>query len=74
MEAIISQVIELAGAQNELGRKKIIDQLRDLSYTLESPDDVLHRVMYRVSNFENSSPLYNTNFSAPGNCSSSHWL
>jgi demethylsterigmatocystin 6-O-methyltransferase len=53
MEAIISQITSLAGAANEQARKKIIDQLRDLSYTLESADDVLQRVMYRVSKLEN---------------------
>jgi demethylsterigmatocystin 6-O-methyltransferase len=52
MDAIISQVNTLAGAANEAARKKIIDQLRELSYKLETPDDVMQRIMYLVSNLE----------------------
>lgn len=48
METIITQVKDLAGAANEAARKKIIQQLQDLSFALESPDDVMARMTYRV--------------------------
>lgn len=48
METITTQVKNLASTANEAARKKMIDQLRDLSYSLESPDDTLQRIMYLV--------------------------
>ena len=49
METVIAQVKRLAGNANEATRKQMIDQLRELSYSLETPDDTLQRVMYLVS-------------------------
>ncbi|KAL2050995.1 hypothetical protein ABVK25_008741 [Lepraria finkii] len=46
MEAVIDQVKRMASNANEVERKEIIDGLRDLSYSLETPDDTLHRVIY----------------------------
>lgn len=52
MEAVIDQVKRMASNANEVERKKIIDGLRDLSYSLETPDDTLQRVIYLVSVIE----------------------
>lgn len=49
MDAIATQVEHLASTANEAERKAMIDQLRELSYTLESGDDTLQRIMYLVS-------------------------
>lgn len=46
MDVVLKQVECLASCAKEEERKRIIGQLRDLSYSLESPDDTLHRVIY----------------------------
>ncbi|KAI4287906.1 MAG: hypothetical protein L6R35_002829 [Caloplaca aegaea] len=46
MEAVIHQAKHLADTSDELGRKKLIDEFRDLSYSLETPDETLHRIIY----------------------------
>lgn len=48
MDAIISQVQALAKTADEAGRKKLMDGLRDLSYSLETPQDTAQRVMFGV--------------------------
>lgn len=48
MEAIIDQAKLLADNVSEQERKKLIDGLRDLSYSLETPNDTIHRLMYMV--------------------------
>jgi demethylsterigmatocystin 6-O-methyltransferase len=49
MDAIISQVQALAKTADEAGRKKLVDDgLRDLSYSLETPQDTAQRVMFGV--------------------------
>ena len=52
MEAVIDQAKRVASNVNEVERKKLIDGLRDLSYSLEAPDDTMQRVMYLVSVIE----------------------
>ena len=49
MESVIAQVKQLAATTNEAGRKEIMDQLRELSNSLETPDETLQRIMYLVS-------------------------
>ena len=49
MEAVIDQAKRVASNAKENERKKIIDDLRDLSYSLETPDDTLQRIAYLVS-------------------------
>ena len=49
MESIIEDVKRLASNSDENGRKKLIDSLRELSYSIETPDDTLQRLMYTVS-------------------------
>lgn len=46
MEEVISSVNRLASETNEAGRKKLIDGLRDIANSLETPDDTLQRLMY----------------------------
>lgn len=48
MEEVSDTVRHLASGINENGRKKLIDGLRDLSYSIETPDDTLHRLKYMV--------------------------
>ena len=49
MEAVMNQAKRLAETVSEKERKKLIDGLRDLSYSLETPDDTIQRIMFRVS-------------------------
>lgn len=51
MEAVVDQVRGLAGSVDEAGRSRILDQLRDLAYSLESPDETMNRIMFLVSFF-----------------------
>ncbi|KAE9369977.1 S-adenosyl-L-methionine-dependent methyltransferase [Stipitochalara longipes BDJ] len=47
MEIIITQIQNLASKSDEAGRKKIIEQLRDLSFSLEERADVVQRISHR---------------------------
>jgi demethylsterigmatocystin 6-O-methyltransferase len=44
MDAILSQLTALASGADEATRKSMLTKLRDLSYTLESPDDTTIRI------------------------------
>jgi hypothetical protein len=48
MDALFAHVREAAKTADEAQRKKIIDDLRDLSIELESPWDSMQRIMYLV--------------------------
>lgn len=48
MDALITHVKATAANADEAGRKKIIDDLRDLSIELETPWDSMQRIMYLV--------------------------
>ncbi|KAL1967218.1 hypothetical protein VTN77DRAFT_3509 [Rasamsonia byssochlamydoides] len=46
MEEIIDQVQRLAHTADDAARKKMVVALRDLSYSLESSDDTMERIMF----------------------------
>ncbi|KAM0319817.1 hypothetical protein ACHAO8_000859 [Botrytis cinerea] len=46
MDALITHVKATAANADEAGRKKIVDDLRDLSIELETPWDSMQRIMY----------------------------
>ncbi|MCJ1264606.1 hypothetical protein MMC22_004479 [Lobaria immixta] len=46
MDALISQVKHEASSVDEVGRQKIIDGLRDLALSIETPEDSIQRIMY----------------------------
>lgn len=48
MEAIIEQIKALAKDADDLSRKTIIDQLRDVSVSLETAQDAMQRISYTV--------------------------
>lgn len=48
MDKLISHVKAEAANADEAGRKKLIDDLRDLSIELETPWDSMQRIMYLV--------------------------
>lgn len=78
MEAVIDQAKRVASNANEVERKKLIDGLRDLSYSLEAPDDTMQRVMYLVSVIESlrDDSILRTMRGpvASANLKYSHWL
>ena len=49
MEAFIAQAKNLAKAADEAGRKQILDTLRDVQYSIETPYDTLQRLSCLVS-------------------------
>ena len=46
MEAVISQAKAFASTADEIARKKMIIELRDLASSLESTDDTMERIMF----------------------------
>lgn len=50
MENIINQIKSLAKGADEAGRRKILDGLRDLALSLETPQDTMQRISYIVCN------------------------
>ena len=56
MESLVDQVALLADAADEVGRRKLQTVLRDLTYSLESYDDTVHRLGYYVSVSSSLSP------------------
>ena len=48
MDAVLEQAKLLASNVNEASRKKIMDGLRDLSYSLGTEDDTVQRIMSAV--------------------------
>ena len=48
MEDIITSVKRLASNTDEAGHQKLMDGLRDLSYSLETPRDTIERLAYAV--------------------------
>ncbi|CAD6440074.1 2b2ebd96-83dd-44b4-a025-da54e20bd533 [Sclerotinia trifoliorum] len=47
MEALITQTKQLAENANETTRQQLIEQLRELIYSLETEDDTMQRLLYR---------------------------
>jgi demethylsterigmatocystin 6-O-methyltransferase len=52
MDSIVDQVRKLAATADEAGRKKLLDSLRDLSYAIETPYDILQRFAGLVSQMQ----------------------
>ena len=48
MEDVITSAKRLASNADEAGRKKVIDGLRDLFYSVETPDDTIQKLTYMV--------------------------
>ena len=48
MEAALETIKNLADRADATTRRHMIDGLRKLSYSLETPDDTLQRLMYAV--------------------------
>ena len=48
MEALVAHAERPANGSDETGRKQPVKAFRDLSYSLESPDESLQRIMYGV--------------------------
>ena len=49
MDSVLAQIKQLAENASEVTREKLLDQLRELTYTLESEDDIMQKLIYRVS-------------------------
>lgn len=74
MDALISQVKHEAISVDEAGRQKILDGLRDLAMSIETPEDSMQRIMFLVCLLFHSAPTAsaflksNSWFLAPSNC------
>ena len=45
---LITKIQQEAASASYVGRKKILDTLRDLQYSIEAPEDTMQRVMHLV--------------------------
>jgi demethylsterigmatocystin 6-O-methyltransferase len=48
IEKFAIQAREFVESADEAGRKQLLDELRNLSYSMESPQDTAQRIMYLV--------------------------
>ena len=48
MESLITKIQQEAASATYVGRKKLLDTLRDLQYSIEAPEDTMQRVMHLV--------------------------
>ena len=48
MESLIAKVRQEAAAATYVERKKLLDTLRDLQYSIEAPEDAMQRVIHLV--------------------------
>ena len=48
MESLIREIQQEAASATYVGRKKLLDTLRDLQYSIEAPEDTMQRVMHLV--------------------------
>jgi demethylsterigmatocystin 6-O-methyltransferase len=53
MDAIVDQIKSLAQGADEAQRKQILVSLREVSDSIESPNDTLQRLIYLVSVIRN---------------------
>lgn len=48
MESLIAKIQQEAASASYAGRKKLLDTLRDLQYSIETPEDAMQRVIHMV--------------------------
>jgi hypothetical protein len=53
MEVIVDQVKALAASADDVARKNILDALRGVSDAIETPQETMQRIIYRVCSEEN---------------------
>ena len=64
MDAILDQIRAYAKDADEAGRKEILDGLRNLTYSLETPQDSIQRIIFYVrSSVLSYDPVWRLNFS-----------
>ena len=62
MEAISAEITSMAQNADQATRKDILDQLRNLAFTLESPGDTVQRLLYLVWNHNLGTQAKSANF------------
>ena len=48
MEALTKHVKDIAATTDAAARQKLLVELRDLTYSIEDPDDTIERIRYLV--------------------------
>ena len=48
VDAIVALAKSLTKEEDEAERKKLLDTLRDVAYSIESPEDTMQRIMFYV--------------------------
>ncbi|KAK9583565.1 hypothetical protein V6Z96_007812 [Aspergillus fumigatus] len=51
MESLIAKIQQEAASASYVGRKKLLDTLRDLQYSIETPEDAMQRVIHMNLHF-----------------------
>ena len=73
MEDIVTSVKRLASNTDEAGHQTLMDGLRDLSYSIETPGDTFQRLAYAVGLALEIMGLVALTSSALTNRSGPHW-
>lgn len=48
MESLITKIQQEAASASYVDRKKLLDSLRDLQYSIETPEDTMQRILHLV--------------------------
>ena len=56
LDTLFAQIKAIAAGADNAGRIKVLDGLRDLSYSIETADDTAKRLLYSVSGSAFSKP------------------
>lgn len=56
MDAALAQIKHLAAVGGEAARRQLIDTLHELAYSLEDPNDTVHRYGYLVGTLSLTRP------------------
>ena len=48
METLVTKIQQEAASASYVGRKEILNKLRDLQYSIEAPEDAMQRVNHLV--------------------------
>ena len=78
MEAILetaeAEIHRIAGTVDEPVRRRIIDKLRELSYTLEPPEETMQRLIYSVCSLSSQISQDADLCTEPDECVYQGWL
>ena len=73
MDKLLAQVKHDASTGDEAARKKLLQGLRDLAFSIETPEDTIQRVMFEVESDPSSKFVYSLKINKVYSISKSLW-